>query len=246
MKIMNKMKKKTLKSLVAVLSIALLSVVVLGGASVVKAGGSVGVNWDKVEAEVIKGLIKAALPQPLEGILGASGTRFPNGISADSTSPSAGEVRGTTLTSTGAATVGGDLTLTGNLVSTEPLVTVSAIVASTTLTVAQSGTTFVFTTSTEFVLPATSTASGVSYKFKVGGALETTNVTIRTSDLGDNIEGTLIVAGAVVDCDAEDVITFVVDGENIGDYVELFSDGTYWYIGDSGALTASKLTCSAT
>ena len=33
------------------------------------------------------------------------GTRFPNGISADSTSPSAGEVRGTTLTSTGAATL---------------------------------------------------------------------------------------------------------------------------------------------
>ena len=38
------------------------------------------------------------------GNLGA-GTRFPNGISADSTSPSAGEVRGTTLTSTGAATL---------------------------------------------------------------------------------------------------------------------------------------------
>lgn len=37
--------------------------------------------------------------------LGASGTRFPHGISADSTSPSAGEVRGTTLTITGAATI---------------------------------------------------------------------------------------------------------------------------------------------
>lgn len=44
--------------------------------------------------------------------LGASGTRFPNGISADTTSPIAGEVRGTTLTITdgvditGAASVG--------------------------------------------------------------------------------------------------------------------------------------------
>lgn len=51
--------------------------------------------------------------------LGA-GTRFPNGISADSTSPSAGQVRGTTLTTTGAATlaslsVTGDTTLTGEL-----------------------------------------------------------------------------------------------------------------------------------
>lgn len=37
---------------------------------------------------------------------GATGTRFPNGISANSTSPVAGEVRGTTLTATGSLTVG--------------------------------------------------------------------------------------------------------------------------------------------
>lgn len=35
------------------------------------------------------------------------GTRHPNGLSADSTSPSAGEVRGTTLTATGATTLTG-------------------------------------------------------------------------------------------------------------------------------------------
>lgn len=40
------------------------------------------------------------------GTLGASGTRFPNGISADTTSPTAGQVRGTTLTITGAQTLG--------------------------------------------------------------------------------------------------------------------------------------------
>lgn len=44
-------------------------------------------------------------------MLGASGTRFPHGISADSTSPLAGEVRGTTLTVTGATTIGGLTTL---------------------------------------------------------------------------------------------------------------------------------------
>ncbi len=37
--------------------------------------------------------------------LGASGSRFPNGISANSTSPSAGEVLGTTLAITGASDV---------------------------------------------------------------------------------------------------------------------------------------------
>ncbi len=51
--------------------------------------------------------------------LGVTGTRFPNGLSADSTSPSAGQVRGTTFTSTGATTwasasVTGALTVTGD------------------------------------------------------------------------------------------------------------------------------------
>lgn len=36
---------------------------------------------------------------------GASGTRFPNGVSADSTSPSAGQVRGTTQTITATSTL---------------------------------------------------------------------------------------------------------------------------------------------
>lgn len=39
--------------------------------------------------------------------VGASGSRFPSGISADSTSPSAGQIRGATLTTTGDATIGG-------------------------------------------------------------------------------------------------------------------------------------------
>ena len=41
--------------------------------------------------------------------LSASGTRFPNGVSADSTSPSAGQLRGTTLTVTGASTLTGEV-----------------------------------------------------------------------------------------------------------------------------------------
>jgi hypothetical protein len=39
--------------------------------------------------------------------VGASGTRLPNGVSADTTSPVAGELRGTTFTLTGDATFGG-------------------------------------------------------------------------------------------------------------------------------------------
>lgn len=84
---------------------------------------------------------------------------------------------------------------------------------------------------------------GAFFRFVVAGALDTTNWVIDSAE-GDNIEGSLIVAGAVVDCDAEDQINFVVDGENIGDVVELHSDGTSWFITDSNALTSAKLTCT--
>ncbi len=54
-------------------------------------------------AEIALKLVNTFLPMA-DDILGASGTRWKNGISADSTSPVAGEVRGTTFTSTGAVT----------------------------------------------------------------------------------------------------------------------------------------------
>lgn len=43
------------------------------------------------------------------------GTRFPSGLSADGTTPSAGQVRGTTLTITGASTLSGAATLSSAL-----------------------------------------------------------------------------------------------------------------------------------
>lgn len=46
---------------------------------------------------------------------GSSGTRYPNGISADTTSPVEGEVRGSTLTITGATTLSGALSSTATL-----------------------------------------------------------------------------------------------------------------------------------
>ncbi len=54
-------------------------------------------------------------------MLGA-GTRFPNGISADRTSPIAGQVRGTTLLTTGASTFGGTGTFTTTNTATSTVV----------------------------------------------------------------------------------------------------------------------------
>lgn len=115
--------------------------------------------------------------------------------------------------------------------------------ATTTLSLIDSGTTFLISGSgTTITLPAVGT-KGTKLRFIINGSVTDGNVAI-TSAAGDDIEGSVIVAGAVVDCNAADVLTFVADGENIGDYVELISTGTYWVPLSSGALTSSKLTCS--
>lgn len=142
------------------------------------------------------------------------------------------------------ASVGGDLSVTGSILGDLYTDTIAEddVWATTTLLAADSGTTYYVSASgTTITLPAV--ADGLYFRFAVNGAITDANVVIDSAE-GDNIEGTLIVAGAVVDCAAEDQINIVYDGENIGDYVELYSDGSQWLIGDSGALTASKLTCT--
>lgn len=121
----------------------------------------------------------------------------------------------------------------------------SPITATTTLTASQNGTHFLLSGTngiTTITLPAV-TEAGTYFGFHVAGALATGNVVIDSLE-GDNIEGSLIVAGAVVDCDAEDQINFVTDGENIGDYFEMVSTGSQWLLLDSGVLTSAKLTCT--
>lgn len=155
---------------------------------------------------------------------------------------------GDDLTVTDDAVISGDLTVTGTMGITGELTTKvkvdTSLTGSTTLTAAQTGTIFSIATSTGFniTLPAVTT-KGLTYTFVVGSSLATTNLTINSKD-GDDIEGSIIVAGAVVDCAAADVLTFVIDGENIGDFVTVVSNGTYWVPLESGVLTAAKLTCS--
>lgn len=148
------------------------------------------------------------------------------------------------ITATGTTSITGPMTLgsaTNGLKSFEPVVTSAA---DATLTAAQSGTSFFTTTAgVDWTLPAVATCSGCHFRFTISGNFATTSVTV-VSAAGDDIEGSIIVAGAVVDCDAADVLTFVNDGENIGDFVELISNGINWIPTASGALTASKLTCS--
>lgn len=69
-------------------------------------------EWSGVVA-LVAIILFLTLGQGGYGKTGSSGTRFPNGVSADSTAPLTGEVRGTTLTITGASTLTGAITSTG-------------------------------------------------------------------------------------------------------------------------------------
>ena len=116
--------------------------------------------------------------------------------------------------------------------------------ATTTLLVIDSGNTYVLSgTGTRITLPAVASSDGVKFRFVIGGASAVSNFVVASAE-GDNVEGSVIVAGAVVDCNAADQLNFVIDGENIGDFFEIMSDGTYWYPLSSGVLTAAKLTCT--
>ena len=67
------------------------------------------------------------------------------------------------------------------------------------------------------------------------------NLEIKVNE--NNIEGALMVASTVVDVDAADQLNFIQTAENIGDWVSVVSDGTYWYA-DGRALTTGGLTAT--
>lgn len=132
-------------------------------------------------------------------------------------------------------------TTTAGLYSYAPVLTYTA---DTTLTNDQTGSTInMGTAGLDITLPSPTTSAGVRYRFVVSAAFATTNMTI-VAGTADTIEGSLIVAGAVVDCTANDAINFVATSEDVGDFVEVFSNGTNWVIGSNQTLTASNTTCT--
>jgi len=153
------------------------------------------------------------------------------------------DLSGVTIDTSGNTAVPGTLTVTGQMGAKELIETATA---DDTLTISESGKTIYFgTAGVDITLPAVATAAGVVYKFVVSANFATTSMTILTSGGEDKIYGSLEVAGAVVLCSAEDTVTFVNTAELPGDWVELRSDGTNWYIsGQAG--TSGGITCTAT
>jgi len=121
---------------------------------------------------------------------------------------------------------------------------VETVAAADTLTSVDNGKTFILNAAAgaAVTLPAVASSAGWKAKFIVGAVFDTTSWTIVSAE-GDNMEGALMVASTVVTVDAADVLTFVNSAENIGDWVTVESDGTYWYV-DGRALTTGGITAT--
>jgi len=75
-----------------------------------------------VAPESVRATVYEVMGDALEQMFGASGSRFPNGLSADSTSPVQGELRGTDLTITDDAVIsGGSVVITTSNTATSTL-----------------------------------------------------------------------------------------------------------------------------
>tara|TARA_R110000803_G_C11759509_1_gene293723 strand:- start:82 stop:480 length:399 start_codon:yes stop_codon:yes gene_type:complete len=117
-------------------------------------------------------------------------------------------------------------------------ITQKALTADTTLTAADSGTTFLLDAIGEEILLPVPTAD-TTFRFRCAVTTATTNWTIVAPSAV--IYGSATVAGALIAASAETTITLVVAKFLPGDLIELESDGTNYYV-DGDVVTALGVT----
>lgn len=116
--------------------------------------------------------------------------------------------------------------------------------AAKTLNAVDSGKTFFLDAAAGATIGLMAGAAGMKADFVVTSAFATTNWVIASAE-GDNISGSIIVAGAQVTAAAEDQINFVASAELIGDRIQLMWDAnnSQWIVsgvgGLSGGITAT-------
>ena len=142
-------------------------------------------------------------------------------------------IKGSAVGTAALTITAGDLVLTdGTILGKEKTETVSATNA---IGVAESGTTYFLSDATEFVSTLPAPAAGLHYKFIVAAAPDGASYTIVTTSGTDLIHGVVNsaedAAGSVDGTigTPADTITFVLAKSLVGDWVEVVSDGTYWY-----------------
>lgn len=107
-----------------------------------------------------------------------------------------------------------------------------------TLTASDSGNVFTLSATTGKVITLPSVAvDGFKAKFLVGAVFATTNFTIVAPT--SVIQGGAIVNSVFVPASNENTISFVASAESVGDYINIVSDGTNFYVEGVGALAGS-------
>lgn len=109
------------------------------------------------------------------------------------------------------------------------------VTATNLITAAESGTVFFLNSATEFVSTLPAPAAGLRYRFIVKAAPASASYTVVTTSsanimighinevtVDDGVDGSIATAG--------DTITFVDGTAVVGDWAEVISDGTSWYV----------------
>jgi|TARA_Y100000015_G_C2367946_1_gene78495 hypothetical protein len=92
---------------------------------------------------------------------------------------------------------------------------------------------------TGYTLTLPAPTAGWKAKFVVAAAFSTDFVVQSPADNRDTINGGVMVNGAIVEADAVDRVTFEDDAESIGDYIEIHSDGTSYFLWGNGNAASS-------
>lgn len=168
-----------------------------------------------------------------------AGTKFPNGVGADTSNYIDEDgVNAETANISGATTINGVLTATGGVKATNNVVVLPKDDATLTISADNSGKTHIVPDlDADTVASLPSAAEGLYYKFIVcTGAEDAHDLTIDTgSDTNYFIGG---ITG--LDDDDGDILVIYPDGDsnskvkidtmNAGSTIELYCDGTNWYI----------------
>mgnify|MGYP003118132284 FL=1 len=112
------------------------------------------------------------------------------------------------------------------------------LTAATTLTAADSGRTYLIS-GTGYTVTLPAPHAGFNVKFIVAAAFSTDTVIQTPADNRDTLNGGVIVNGAIVESDATDRVTFEDDAESVGDFIEISSDGTSFFLFGNGNAASS-------
>ncbi len=109
------------------------------------------------------------------------------------------------------------------------------------LTAVESGTTYILNATAPFVTTLPEVAAGLRFKFYCGALQPTAGdhtVIVHANDQA-TLFGQAVVAGVVILSTVDDTIIFEEDTTLPGDWVDVFCDGTNWYVSGMGQVALS-------